>query len=744
MLDKKEGFYDEVYDIYNCDKEPIHRIRRIQSYGSIVHCSKDGQTIFTVSDDLLAIAANSTASGLLYKLTGESWPDCSSDSTTYLSGTGARAAICHTTEHGLLIEIEPSKAESDIHISDQSYQKAILAISSDSDIDAVCENVISEVFNMTAYDHIMVYRFDEEYNGRVIAEKKLDSLDSYLHLTFPASDIPPQARALYFKEKVRIIHDTSCSGTIIRPLSNDIDSNLDLSHTAIRGVSPIHLEYLQNMGVGASFSAAIIEDDRIWGLIACHNRTPRFVPYATRRWLEFFSDLISSNIQRILHQNKSASILNNKLLENQLKDSLLENNNLMSSLLDPSIDIKRLLNADGLIIRSGEQLELQGILPPKEIVDQLQKWIDNKGTFDFISFDAFSTELPTELHHQDMAGLFILQLSALSQDYIIWVRQEKVREVVWAGDPKLTKTFDPVKGRIMPRQSFTKWKETVRGQGRPWTLEDKAYAASVKGTVREFLYEKYNEVMLLNQELKESYAHLESFSYSVSHDLKAPLRSIEGFSQILKDEYGHLLDDQGRGLLEIISASIARMNAFIKEILVYSRLNKSDLDVTKIDLNEVIQIQWSTVTSAYDRNATLKFAGDLPPIYGELPMINQLIANLMSNAIKYTDTSTQPQITITGHPQEAHLEIRVEDNGIGIPVEQRERVFEVFRRLVSEDDYEGTGIGLSIVKTVIDRHGSKIVIEDSSHPDGGVAFVFSLPTRSEFMEVINTRQPEAL
>lgn len=738
-----KNYYGEKYDLHNCDKEPLHRIRRSQSYGSFVSCNLSGDTWYHASEDIMNILKTKSLSQFVFDETGIEVQDITTKKEPqFLSNESYdKSLIVHSVDYGYLLEIEPLHYEARINFRKNPYRDVILKLSEPQNQKELMEEVIHQVYASTGYDHIMLYKFDSDYSGEIIAEKRVEDSPSYLGLKFPSTDIPKQARNLYLSEKVRIIHNASSDGNIIFSNNEEDCPSLDLTGVSMRGVSPIHREYLGNMGVQSSFSVAIIIKEKLWGLIACHNKNPKFINFNTRIWLKFLSDLISISWEKVVRHDADLSRANNLLIESQLVENILSSQDLIVGLLESEGNIMELIPSDGILIKSNEKIRGIGNLPDPSTHEGIFNWLDEMETFNVKAIKSTKSVIPEDLYSPYAAGILVLKLSDLSGDYIIWLRQEASIDVVWAGNPEQTKNFDSDKGRISPRKSFESWKETYTDIAKPWRESEIGIAQDLRREVIEHLYKKYNEVLMLNTELNEAYKELESFSYSVSHDLKAPLRSIEGFTQILKEDYSSTLDQNGIKLLDIITRSIKEMKLFIHEILNYSKLNQQSLNVLKVDINEVVETQWKVLNLDNKNGAQLEIVSEFPIVYGDHNMIKQIFSNLLSNSLKYVDENVPPQIKISHTADEKVVTIIVEDNGIGIPSEQRERIFEVFRRLKPNDEkYEGSGVGLSIVKKAVERHGGKIQVKDSTIANTGARFEFGLPMNQDFVEMMERRK----
>ena len=265
--------------------------------------------------------------------------------------------------------------------------------------------------------------------------------------------------------------------------------------------------------------------------------------------------------------------------------------------------------------------------------------------------------------------------------------------------------------RLSPRKSFEKWKQLVKDTAKPWSKHHITSAIALRNDIKEIIIQKYQEIRQLNHELTEAYSDLESFSYSVSHDLRAPLRTIEGFSEILREDYYDKLDDYGRHVLDTISSSVGKMNSFINDLLALSKISRTDLLLNKIDLRKELQFLWDALDKGQRTSLRFDVQDDLPVIYAEVTALRQLLQNLLSNAVKYTRHTAEPVIEVGGYTQSGKSVIFVRDNGVGFDQKYEDKIFEVFSRLVSDMEYEGTGVGLAIVKKVMEKHQGRVWVE---------------------------------
>ncbi len=231
----------------------------------------------------------------------------------------------------------------------------------------------------------------------------------------------------------------------------------------------------------------------------------------------------------------------------------------------------------------------------------------------------------------------------------------------------------------------------------------------------------------LEQRVQERTAELESFSYSVSHDLRAPLRAVDGFSRVLEVEYGERFDDEGRRLLGIIRDSTRQMGELIDDLLAFSRLGRQEMRFGTVNLGELTRSVFAELTPRNsERGVELRF-GELPPAQGDPSMLRQVLSNLLSNALKYTRPREHSVIEVGSEEMEGETAYYVRDNGVGFEMEYVDKIFGVFQRLHGAEQFEGTGVGLAIVERIIERHGGRVWAE--GRPDEGATIRFTLPPK---------------
>lgn len=749
-MDSGKSAYAVKYDLTNCDSEPIHLIRFVQSHACLLACRLPDLQIQQISDNaelFLGHSAgkllDSTLNELFDAVTlgqikeGLSAPDSFRGvnpikTTIGKSGqTNFYNIIAHVNNDNLLIlEIEPiadnistSKFQYILSNAIQNVQEASMA--------TLFEVTAREVKKITQYDRVMLYRFDQDYNGEVIAEAKEAHLEPFLNLRYPASDIPKQARELFLKNKVRLLKDVKSEPARVLPLVHpETRQPLDMTHTVARGLSPIHLEYLVNMGVGGSLSIAIVLNDQLWGLIACHHTTSKYLDYSLRIACQFIGQIFSGHLALQAANDYRESTLESNITRTTLFEQMSSDYDILHGLTKEKVSILDLVDCQGAAVITENQITLLGKTPKEGEVRQLAIWLEDKTNTAVFTTVELPNIYPSALAFKDTAaGLMAIKFTDKPSEYVLWFRPETVQEVYWGGNPE--KAVVPKKDgtRISPRRSFNKWKDLVNNTARPWQKFERNTAIALRNDIKAFIIQKFKEIKKLNQQVLSAYKELESFSYSVSHDLRAPLRNIDGFAQILKEDYGDNLDEYGLEVLDTIIESANRMNKLITDILSFSKLGRANMIFDELDTYKLLKSILKEFSYGKDKDQlNVKISGKLPSIYGDQTLLRQLFFNIISNAIKYSQKEEKQVIEISGQSEAEQVIIAIKDNGIGFDMKYAEKIFGVFNRLVSEMEFEGTGIGLAIVNRIIEKHGGEIKVESTLGV--GTTFLVKLPTKA--------------
>ena len=371
---------------------------------------------------------------------------------------------------------------------------------------------------MLGYDRVMIYQLGADGAGKVVAEAKRVDLESFKGQYFPSSDIPQQARALYLRNPIRIISDAKGETVPIVPVLDLSGEPIDLSYAHLRSVSPIHCEYLSNMGVGASMSISIIVDGALWGLIACHHYSPRTLAMGQRIAAEMFGEFLSMHIETLRARQKLEAGAHAR----QLLDTLLRDANRATDieefLLSRMSDFKALIPCDGIGMSLGGQWAADGLTPANIAVPALLRFVEGMTEGRTWASNRLSmVHAIAQDYAADVSGVLVIPMSQHPRDYLILFRKEVVETLDWAGDPNKTYDTGPLGDRLTPRKSFSVWKETVRQQSLPWTEQDRQFGEAIRVAIVEVVLHNSE---LLNVERSKADVRQRMLNEELNHRVK--------------------------------------------------------------------------------------------------------------------------------------------------------------------------------------------------------------------------------
>ena len=579
---------------------------------------------------------------------------------------------------------------------------------------------------LVGFDRVLVYQFDQQWNGTVVGEDGNGRLPVLLDHRFPASDIPAQARELYRVNRIRIIPDAEYAAVPLVALPEIAGAGpLDMTFSVLRSVSPVHVEYMRNMETAASMSFSILRDGKLWGLISCHHREPRYVPFAVRATCDLMARVFSLRLAALEHTHDLERRIEVRSTFVRLLAAMTELGDYSAALAGQEQGLLSFAHAQGAAILTGGNCVLLGQTPSEAQVRKLAEWLFDNATGEVYSTDFLSQDCPEAAAYSEVAsGLLAISISKLHSSYVLWFRPEVIQTIAWGGDPRKPAATDHT-ARLHPRRSFETWRETVRHRSLPWNVEEIEGAMELRNAIVGIVLRKAEELAALNDELIRSNNELEAFSYSVSHDLRAPLRHIVGYAEMLRESADATLNDGDRHCLEAIIESSEYAGKLVEKLLAYSRLGRADLQLGTVDMNILLSETRQDVSrDATDRTIEWRI-GDLPTVTADLMMLRMAVRDLLSNAVKYTRKREQAVIEIGGKRDPAEHIYWVKDNGVGFDMRYSDKLFGVFQRLHRWEDYEGTGIGLANVRRVMERHGGRAWAQGEEGV--GATFFFALP-----------------
>lgn len=482
-------------DLTNCDREPIHLLGRVQAFGFLVGVDGDW-TITHVSANVAAFTGRQPA-----ELIGQSATELMSPAAIHsvrnrLQFLRPRRGVevvygvnllgversfdvsVHTVDGTIVMEFEPASPERRDMNEVSHVRLAVDQIADLTDMDRIFSMASRFVKMMTGFDKVMVYRFDMDGAGEVVGEARKHGMEPFLNLRYPASDIPRQARALYVENPIRLIADSSDEGIPVLAGKGQVGAPLDLSGSRLRSVSPIHLEYLRNMGVAASMSISIIVHGQLWGLIACHHDEPHVPSMQQRNSALLFGQMLSLVLQTKFSDEERANDRRVSELTERISRDMSAGTTTPELLKSSAEAFSALLGADGFAVVQGEAVVTGGSAPDAEDVLAIRDRLNGRPGNDVFSTHALTTFMDTAERFADRAAGFLsLPISRSPHDYILFFRQEQVRQVKWAGNPEKPVSTGE---RLTPRKSFEIWQTTVRGESAPWRPADLRAASQLR------------------------------------------------------------------------------------------------------------------------------------------------------------------------------------------------------------------------------------------------------------------------
>lgn len=510
---------DQV-DLTNCDREPIHLLGAIQPIGFLVAVSTDwlisrvsaniGDFFDVEIDDLIGQPSTALFS-----------PDAihsMRNRLALLRGTDAleRLFRCALTEGGrpfdialhmsgsyVIIEGEPS-TEQNYGDATGTVRAMIGRLEQADTLTQFYNEGTRQIRALTGFDRVMLYRFAEDGSGEVVSESAKGGIGSFLGLHYPATDIPKQARELYKRSLLRVITDISAVPVPIVPPLDERKGPLDLSLSVLRSVSPIHIEYLRNMGVRASMSISLVVEGELWGLIACHHYNPRCPSFERRSIAEMFAQMFSMHIETrerkyTVEYERRARTISDQLLGAVASDeSLLKDPDWLSDILTSAIP------ADGVGVWINGNYAFAGHTPDTSSFAMIIKALNGIAAGKVFATDRIADLVPDAAKFASQAaGMLVIPISRSPRDYVILFRRELVHSVRWAGNPQKPAQFGPNGPRLHPRESFEEWKQLVEGKSQKFDVSELRVAETLRATLIEVVLRLSDEASVERQAATE-------------------------------------------------------------------------------------------------------------------------------------------------------------------------------------------------------------------------------------------------
>ena len=495
---------NEQVNLSNCDREPIHIPGSVQPFGFLLGLLSDF-TICIASENagrFLGDELSALLGSPIDRVLSEEAVSAIRARVDHLSGPDAVERMfgvelqpgkppfdlaIHFSGAYLIVEAEPTVFEAGVN-SGELVRLMLGRIRKTRGLTELAREAARQLKVLTGFDRVMVYQFHPDGSGEVIAEVAAAGLEPFLGLHYPASDIPRQARILYQRNWLRIIADINARAAALKSTATHSAALLDLSMSVLRSVSPIHIEYLRNMGVGASMSVSILRDGKLWGLFACHHYSPRHISFEKRTASELFGQMFSW----ILEGRERESDIEYETRAHKIQERLMEtaatHAHSKRAIIDFMADYRKMIACEGIAVWSEGEITLEGETPTEIEVQELIGFINRTSPGRICaSAEIAKVYAAGESFRDRAAGFLAIPISRVPRDCLIFFRREVLRSVNWAGDPNKSYLEGPLGARLTPRKSFELWQETVAGQSKPWSSADLRIAESLRVTLLEVI-----------------------------------------------------------------------------------------------------------------------------------------------------------------------------------------------------------------------------------------------------------------
>lgn len=551
-------------DLSNCERELIHLSGSIQPHGVMFVLSEPDFEILQVStntaqhlgrhpEDLVGRPLETLGlefAAAVRELAKER--DLTEPQALRLSIAGPEPRSATVLVHrppagGVVVELEnitPGGTRRATPSLAHRLTPLVTQLSSAHSFGALSDLVVHALRDLIGYDRVMVYRFDEDGHGAIVAEAKEPELESFLHRHYPATDIPQRARELYLRNKVRLLVDVQYQPVPLEPRVNPITGeDVDLSMAVLRSISPMHVQYLRNMGVGATIVASLVHEGKLWGLISCHHYSARYLPYEMRAAMELIAEVVSTRISALEHFAEAQAEVLVRRLEHRLIEATASDGDWRRALFDTPRQLLQPVGATGAALLFDGEVQTTGDVPSTPDLRALFAFLDTQQVTPVFACSSIKKAAPALAALTPVAaGVLAVRLGAGRGEYLVWFRKEQLQDVTWGGNPHKPVTFD-ASMELSPRRSFAAWHELVRDTAIPWTPRESAIAKAIATSLDDIILQiRAVRVLIAEAQLTRMRSAVMSASEPVI------VADADGTILLANDALGHLLQGPYKAL----------------------------------------------------------------------------------------------------------------------------------------------------------------------------------------------------
>ena len=686
-----------------CDQIDIRKTGLIQDFGYIFVFDKTRSKLIAYSKNVLDKFPQLTAASEALKLIADIPAVLPQLSVDYIPqhikiDEKTFALYAHTSpDQDIIVELEALESwQKDDREVQAIASEAAWKVATTEDFGDLYREMVASVQALTQFKRVMVYRFHPDLHGEVVAELVPEGQEPFLGLHYPASDIPKLARQMYLFNRIRHIGDVDAI-----PVEVGYSENApNLRGASLRGVAPVHIQYLKNMGVQSSFSISLISENELWGLIACHHDMPTRLSPSQRASLDMLGRAYSSALDRIKTKRQAIDYRSHvKHLNELFRTATLSEN--LETLVTGEQSIISLIDCDACALFEGGKLLVCNPEHEHESILQISNLAFSNAANQSISF---VEDLVLSGKSEVFAGSLKIPIGAENGDFILFLRKEVHREVKWGGEQAAKKEkidpHDPK--RLQPRSSFALWTETVRGRCKPWSERDMNRAT----LLQDFFITYWAGLLKQKNQAVELHAkQLELFINMASHDIKSPLRAITYNVGMVREMFAD--QTSSKDLLKQAEDAAFRIERILDEFLLLSTESRENA-LEDINPAEILKQVALEIGANYHGFKTV--IADFPKVIKySRTHFEQLCANICGNAAKFAGTEQAVQARYYSDDSRRYHEFSFTDQGEGIPEENLETIFKPFTKLGTRGaSQEGLGLGLAICRRILGYCGGRI------------------------------------
>jgi light-regulated signal transduction histidine kinase (bacteriophytochrome) len=501
-------------NLTNCEREQIHLAGSIQPHGclllirepdvTIVQASENAAAFLGLPDDIIGRRLDSIEGDLAAQLQPHLQDTLADVPHGVRFHIGAPPAafdgLIHRPEGGGLI-LELERAGPSVDLS-RHLERGLMTIITAGSLRSLGDETARIFREMTGYDRVMVYRFDDQGHGEVLSENCKPDIEAFLGNRYPSSDIPHIARRLYERNRVRVLVDVDFAPVPLTPRLSPISgAELDMSLCFLRSSSPIHVQYLKNMGVHATLVVSLMVSGKLWGLVSCHHYVPRFVHFEERAVCELLAEAVATRISALESFSQAQAELSVRRLEQRMIRAISREGDWRAALFDGSNTLLEPVQATGAALLYEGEVHTVGEVPGTLALRAIGRWLDKQDRSSVLATANLGTDAPEfELLTAIASGLLATPVSTAPGEYLIWLRPERVRTVTWGGNPFKPTLVGDDPLTLSPRRSFSQWHQLVEGTSDPWNEADLAFARLVGDTLSDVIIQFRSVRMLLAED----------------------------------------------------------------------------------------------------------------------------------------------------------------------------------------------------------------------------------------------------